>query len=1022
MSGRHLTGLSFILLMMVPLISFISLGSGEDLSWDIDTDETTSNVETRSDTGPERLFSYPDQVEYGFIDHHEFVHHPNGYRYCITFQEEDGNTEGLEKGTYIIIEREDEDKGWTEIGISRWVDYQTNMEAFLDVDREGNINGVIWYPDEMGSLIEFVPISTPVDDEGNIERYVYGETRTSTEEPRRMWSDCLDGMPMVMIQDGGELYIHRMDAETEEYLTIEMGEVFEDTVDMAANDEVLCVARQVPGGEITLTTYGKDLLLIDEHTLVDLLPGSGVDNRVSLFCDGSNVEAFIYLDELLSDRYSTLEYIVLDLSSEAMTRKSVTFPEGVSPFPNGGPMKVLGGYYFIVHNGSTIMQYDENMQYVTDHYLQEELYHSSAILESWYSPFEDQAFFYCIYKSNSGSTSLRGFCSYDPNSVPELGVYILPDNTVLVGVDLLLHYPYYIDIGHTLTLIDSTLTMGAGDRYYYGLDLINDGTLILINSTIIGNNSKSIFDLPGSSSSLYMYDSYLDIDGEIEGYFEAHGERMFYNYRERDISLNDCDAIIEGLDLNLGVVGDPQYSRDELFNMVGDVTLTFEGCRLESIFQLITGDDSFVSFHNCSLKEITRLVYDESYYGYDNVDIRNVINTTFNDVGMIEFTSERVENCKFIDCDDLTLRGNSRDDLSVINCEFIGIHDPIELESGGNLRIINCLFSDFDNAVYVEYIGEILISNTTFQGGEWGIYTYHFDTFIIEDCTFEDLNISIYIDEDEDYYSEGPNSIHIENNLFLRDNLSIFYRPDNPYDFDDYYSYDYGDNDIRYDIQRYDGLDFLDCRYNTWEDEDPNVVAGKISPGIYFLPYYTPDGTEISTSDNDMDGMDDDWEERNHLDNLYYFDRYLDPDRDYYSNYEEYRTGADPFDNEDSPGKHFWSPALVLGLIFTILLTSLIISYLFYIQRAMRKERMVRFEKVYAAHHLKMRAMERKDGIEPKDDSLPHDQEEKEPLSPDGAAGPISEDGAEPGQKAEDTKFKVVEAKVITTPDEEVTT
>ncbi|MCK5774370.1 MAG: hypothetical protein KAH57_11325, partial [Thermoplasmata archaeon] len=377
MSGRHFTGLVLILLMLVPLLPFITTGSGENLSWDGNTNGTASIMETRSDTGPERLFSYPDQVDYRLNNDHEFVHHPNGFRYRITFQMENGNTEGLDEGTYIVIEREDEDNGWTEIGISRWVDYQTNMEAFLDVDREGNINGVIWYPDEMGSLIEFVPISTPVDNEGDIGHYVYGETRTSTEEPRGMWSDCLDGMPMVMIQDGGELYIHRMDAETEQYLTIEMGEVFKDTVDMVANDEVLCVARQVPGGEITLTTYGEDLLLIDEHVLVDLPTGSGADNRVSLFCEGSNVEAFIYLDELLSDRYSTLEYIVFDLSSDTMTREMVTFPEGVSPFPNGGPMKVPGGYYFIVHNGSTIMQYDENMEYVTDHYLQEEIYSSS---------------------------------------------------------------------------------------------------------------------------------------------------------------------------------------------------------------------------------------------------------------------------------------------------------------------------------------------------------------------------------------------------------------------------------------------------------------------------------------------------------------------------------------------------------------------------------------------------------------------------------------------------------------------
>ncbi|MCK5772953.1 MAG: right-handed parallel beta-helix repeat-containing protein, partial [Thermoplasmata archaeon] len=637
--------------------------------------------------------------------------------------------------------------------------------------------------------------------------------------------------------------------------------------------------------------------------------------------------------------------------------------------------------------------------------------------------FEDQAFFYYVYEYSSGSTSLRGFCSYDPNTIPELGIYMLPDNTVLVGVDLLLHDSFYIDEGHTLTLIDSTMTMGASDQYYYGLDLINDGTLILINSTIVGNNSKSIFDLPGRSSSLYMYDSYLDIHGEIEGYFEAHGEGMFYNYKERKISLNDCDVIIEGLDLNLGVIGDPQYSRDELFNMVGDVTLTFEGCRLESIFRLINGDDSFVSFHNCSLKEIIRLVYDESYYGSNYVDIRNVINTTFHNVGMIEFSSEKVENCTFIDCNDLTLRGNSRDDLSVINCEFIGIYDPIELEDGGNLRIINCLFSDFDNAIHLDYIDEILISNTTFQNGEWGIYAYHFDTFVIEDCTFEDLNISIYIDEDEDSYGDEGNLVLIENNLFLRDNLSIFYRPDNPYDFDDYYSYDYGDDDIRYDIDRYDDLDFLDCRHNIWDDEDPDDVAGKVSPGIYFLPYNTPDGTEISTSDNDMDGMDDTWEERNHLDNLYYFDRYLDPDRDFYSNYEEYRTGTDPFDKEDSPGKLFWSPSVVLGLIFTILLISLFISYLFYIQRARRKGKMIRFEKVYAAHYLKMRALEKREDIEPREESSPPpDPEEKEPLSPDVAAGSISEDGTGPGQKAKDTTFKVVEAKVITTVDEEVAT
>jgi hypothetical protein len=117
-----------------------------------------------------------------------------------------------------------------------------------------------------------------------------------------------------------------------------------------------------------------------------------------------------------------------------------------------------------------------------------------------------------------------------------------------------------------------------------------------------------------------------------------------------------------------------------------------------------------------------------------------------------------------------------------------------------------------------------------------------------------------------------------------------------------------------------------------------------ISPFVNFLPFYNSEGKVVSTDDDDQDGMSDDWEKDNALDPGRMEDRYLDPDSDLYSNYEEFMAGTDPRDGGSDPGEKKRNTLLIIEIVLMIIPIIVLTSYVYYLQNAFVKERRKMFE------------------------------------------------------------------------------
>ncbi len=940
-----------LLFLLASITSAVSVGEEEH---HLTTTGSDVQMETRSDATPNIYFSQPEEVYFQEeIDFLGFVHHPNGYRYRIgseTTTEQVGAS--YVSVTGLIIEMDDGSGYWSNLGTIYKLGYGAHTFAFVDIDSEGNMNGLTWWRNKASDAFLCMPLSVRIGEDPESITYIKGDIRTIPEEPLYGWGTSIDELPIVAYYAGEELHINAFETGADLEMSRNISPALIPTYDVLGTGDGLFVVGQEKGGNITLSRYNRTLDLLVRAPLIGLPDGAGADNGLFLLDSPECLELFLYRDELLTGRYADLQYYRLDNSGTILSHKSIVFPHEEGASSGVGPMKVLGANYFLSYNGTTMMEFDLDLEHIRNHRISD--YGITSIDAIRYYTVGEEAFFYFsqayrLYNSNEIHHVYSGFCSHRPDAMPELGYYYLPDGAVLEGVTLTLTGDLNIEEGRTVTIKDSTIFVGDEDVDAYDVDISNDGTLTLINTTIISINNYCEFNNYGDGH-LTLIDSYLDINGEIDGTLEVYGRDMFHNHMGKTLSIDYCTVYINGLTIDQSEIENTMDRTMPLFYNDGEAIFTFNDCHFSSIRYLIEGDEVSVRFRNSSLIEVDRTLKAAGYYG-SSLHTYEMENCSVIRSGGFSFNLNQLINCTFVDCDLQSFMHFQS--FSLVDCRFQNI-TGFDFSNGNSLSVLRCEFTGFEYAIDADYCSNIRVVDTTIRNSEWGIYSNENDQVVINGCTFESLNVSICLESDYDIYLIS----HINNNTFLNDNISIYYTGHNEFDFEDYYSYESGDDNIRDEIEDYHGVDFLDCRYNVWENGDPDVVAGKISPGIYFLPYYTTDGTLVTTSDNDIDGMDDGWEDKNGLDSSYYFDRYLDPDRDFYSNYEEFRSDTDPNDKEDNPAKGAWTSAVLLGVFFGIIPISLMISFLFYFQFAKRRERIRRFERIYADHHRATRERE----------------------------------------------------------------
>lgn len=125
------------------------------------------------------------------------------------------------------------------------------------------------------------------------------------------------------------------------------------------------------------------------------------------------------------------------------------------------------------------------------------------------------------------------------------------------------------------------------------------------------------------------------------------------------------------------------------------------------------------------------------------------------------------------------------------------------------------------------------------------------------------------------------------------------------------------------------------------------IVSAAIAV-LVLIPY-----AASAFTDEDQDGMDDDWERRYDLDPTDPTDADEDPDGDGFTNLEEFRNGTDPKDPDSHPGGHDSGPAedkdasgmaSSLGLCMFALGSSIVLLIIFGIYTKIRKERLLEHE------------------------------------------------------------------------------
>lgn len=691
-------------------------------------------------------------------------------------------------------------------------------------------------------------------------------------------------------------------------------------------------------GSMKLTKVAGNMTILDEKTIDSLEAGEGFDMVMEMMAFDDHFDLVTYFDETFETVYDRLEVTRIDRDLEIVNKEHLEFPDDM-----------------IVSTHHPLIQYDQNIGFISGNLYRIYFYDTETYQISYEGLFEQ-------YDLING----YDISEFEMDAITETDILI----EELRGLPVIIAHDYD-DFGTMLTRSDvipefGSLVIKGNCDITAGSYVVNRDITILDNMTIVGSELEFTDDIDMYvEGKVIIEDSSMTWDRrDDEGNIHVTGTiEIRDSYIENGLYLNDPEANVE-------IHGNPFPLEDSdghwVYMYQGHVKIfdmeikDYSGQRYapDELFRLASGTyEPELEFFNCSFIECKPFIY----YNSGNVNFYNTRMDGIDGYSSSKFHFTTLDGCEISNSTGLTgsegfvVRDcNFRDDISLyiwedgsfIDSTFRDIITPFEEIENCEVTFSGCEFNNCPNAIVATY-SYLEILDCDFHKTPMPITLKEMGSFNISGCEFHDFHTAITIDEevlDDETMSEfiiTENTFGEGNETILIEDLYYKYRYFVRGDVWDHY---YGEDDKEY--KRFE-LRFLDARNNKFQDRDIEEVAESLSPMIYFLPYYDTNGNQISTDDNDMDGMKDDWERDNGFDPTSILDRYMDADLDRYTNYEEYREGTDPHDEDSNPGQRVRIRILIFQIILIFIPIMILVCYLYYFQIAFASEKRKKFMKKY---------------------------------------------------------------------------
>ena len=914
--------------------------------------------------------SYPAQLPSAFGN--EVLYHSNGFVYYLFGEEDYSYVDGHYTYLWDLYLAMEPDNGsdLEMIELDMPVRPKDRPEGRLIETDSGDIAGLIWYEvdpqgssDKVYATVAFrfrvgvgIGAALLYDAEtrdGSIPPPPTGDpTSIDTSNVERLGDASEDEPVNIAIVEVGSVvhfgfyldglyHVYGLSEEgtLDSNLEMPLREVARKTIWIANCFGKLGVIRQVDASRVVMDRYGPDYFHEEADVIYTFPDATGWDNAIRAWSGGGRLYLFVYEDELLEGSYSKALAFVFD-PDISMTRSTDLLDEGAGlDRADLYPSYASDRIFALTGNGSAICIFDLDLNLQAT--LQLSYLEPVDVLFDICSAYTVSDQVVAIYESGY----LRcGISLYPAGEMPKEGYLGVKGDRSIIDKELTVKRGIVVEEGGKLEIMNCRLMLGNG--------LAQEDCRILIRGTI-GMENTTIEEMTGgdvyNEGEMILVDSCINVSFYNYGNVTSKGKKLFFDISDRP-EFRGGDIRFVGLYLDDEVVGSSPFVRSSWFDDVDVLNITLEGCTVVNKEGLIASyGPCAVHLRNTTLSNVTDLY--QTYGSFVNRggvgSMSNCIVSDVSGLRMIKDEKARIYDCEFMDLEEGII--SEEGDIEIVdtmfeNCSVVlssGREDPI---TEGSLRLSGCSFNNCRYPISNPVVGTLGIDNCTFIDCDRAVLFYQKENASIRDCIFRDNNVSIK------FYGLGfgdiyKRELHINHNTFIGGRAAILYGESDIMSLD-HHSYERED-DILTEI----GWDLVDCRYNRFRFEDPGDVAGYVSEGIYFLPYYTLEGELITTDDDDLDGMDDDWENRRGFDSSFYYDRYMDPDRDWYSNYEEFRSGTDPLDGGSNPAEEIRSTAPFFGLVFIYLPLVLLVSYFFYFQFAAWNGRIERFSRRYREAH-----------------------------------------------------------------------
>lgn len=950
MKGYFIT-LTAVLLMLLSG-SFISAVSG---SPDEGTYADNGSDPTRSRSGDgsgEIQYSLPDLVGYYDYDYTmRTLYHSNGYRYSVNYDKSDIDQDGIRQDC-ISIEIDGgnppvEDEVFVDLGVLEYQD--RDFYPYIDAGPDGDIY-IVLHGGGTGVLkFEMGEGPRPLDHAVLMDR----EMDDYLEDVRFHFpgDDILvsfindDQLRVVDLDPDGEIVI-RDDAED---LVIDLP--FADNSAMPFDRGCIAnrfwIIKQGDKGHVFLSWFDDSLEPLEDVFLLTIPPPVGMDNLFRTAVHEDRIYLFMYLDRLNGNNYDSLNTAIISGDGSILDMKEDLF-DGAVRSDGAVPVISESSVCIITHDLLGMFRYDVDLEFMEYVNLSRIFHLDYPLVAVRVYPGDHDVLAITIDIDYNFITLISS--SFASGSLPDFGVLFIDDQYLMEGGVMELNGGIYVGEGGDLRLNDVQINfIGDYERLVNGI--FSDGNLVMNGCTvnmeilpIMNYGTFSIQDPPTGISVI----NYGEMTCSGSG-FVGNGRPTF--------DLDGGNASFIGL--SFSNEGNPETNTPWITGLNSDndrVTgLTLTGCSFDDIETLFSGSNMAATIDSCSFRNINR--------AFSGDGVRVIRNSRFTNVSGINVWSggeALIENSTFVRSGNIFDYDNDHDPLNLTirdsvftECTgIISLFDRSYRSEGIDLLLSGCRINRSTGPLDIPENVDVTVDGCLIEGGDRGIVIESSDGSVrIVNNTFTDLNVSVEIfDTPKDYDSE---IFEISYNSFLKDNISIMYRG---YHNRIYSSYSLDEEDSHLGIEDL----FIDCRYNSWDSRSPSWVAGKITEGCYFLPFYSLDGRLVETSDMDLDMMDDDWERANDLDPDFYYDRFMDHDMDRYSNYEEYRTGTDPNDQGSNPADRMRVVFIMLFTLIIFLPFMVLMIAAFWGHPELRRRKRQRFVDYYVRYSRKRKDYEKK--------------------------------------------------------------